>query len=580
MRLIERLVVTAAFGIFLAPSFLLHADEAVAPPAGGENKAADSSSSDPANARPASFMPMRSMAAASPLMGGRDIGVPRAELFLGYSYLRAVPTMAVGNRLVWLNGGSAAAAFNLNHYLSLVADFGAYTNSQARFTGGYTSTVNVDNSNVAVFSYLGGPRISFRQFGRLTPFAQVLFGGVHANEVRLSDCTFSCRFLPAQSSFAFAAGGGLDYRFHRHFAFRIIQAEYLMTRFADYNTGNSLTQNDMRLSSGIVFRFGGGAARVLPPPSPLEYSCSVRPTGVYPGEPIAASGTAVNLNPAKPPVYTWQVDGGKVTGNSEVATIDTTGAAIGSYTLKGHVSQGDKPDENADCTAPYAVKAYDPPTVSCTANPVAVTSGDPSTITAVGVSPQSRALTYSYSATSGTVSGTGTTASLSTVGDAAGTVAVTCTVVDDKGQTASAQTSVLVAVPVAAPVPHTSDLCSIHFERDLARPARVDNEAKACLDEIALSLNNNPDAKLALVGNASSEEKAGNKLAAERAVNTKAYLVKEKGIDPSRISVYTRAQDGKAVSSTLIPAGATLDSSGDTAVDENAKANPVRGKKK
>jgi len=580
MRFIERLVVTAAFGIFLVPSFLLHADSAATLPNGAENKAADSSSSTAASAEPYEFMPMHSMAAASPLMGGRDIGIPRYELFVGYSYLRAVPTMAAGNRLVWLNGGSTALAFNLNRYLGLVGDFGAYTNSQIRFTGGYTSTVGVDNPNIAVLSYLGGPRLSFRQFGRLTPFVQVLFGGMHANEVRLSDCTFSCTFLPDQNSFAWTAGGGLDYKFHRHFAFRIIQAEYLMTRFTDYNTGNSLTQNDMRLSSGIVFRFGGGPARVLPPPSPLEYSCSVRPAAVFPGEPIAASGTAVYLNPAKPPVYTWQVDGGTVTGNSEVATIDTTGAAVGTYTLKGHVSQGDKPAENADCTAPYAVKVYESPTVSCTANPVAVISGDPSNITAVGVSPQNRPLTYSYSTTSGTVSGTGTTASLSTVGTAAGTVAVTCTVVDDKNQSASAQTSVMVAVPVAAPAPRTSDLCSIHFERDLARPARVDNEAKACLDEIALSLNNNPDAKLALVGNASSEEKAGDKLAAERAVNTKAYLVKEKGVDPSRISVYTRSQDGKAVSSTLIPAGATLDSSGDTVVDESAAAHPVRGKKK
>jgi len=533
-----------------------------------------------ANTAPDAPMPMASMAAASPLMGGRDIGIPRYELFVGYSYLRAVPTMAAGNRLVWLNGGSAAAALNLNHYLSLVADFGAYTNSQIRFTGGYTSTVGVDNPNVAVLSYLGGPRISFRQFGRLTPFVQVLFGGVHANQVALSDCTFSCTFLPAQNTFAWTGGGGLDFKFHRHFAFRIIQAEYLMTRFTDFNTGNSGTQNDVRLSSGIVFRFGGRAAPPLPPPAPLAYSCSVKPTAVFPGAPIAASGTAVNLNPAKAPVYTWQVDGGTVTGTTDVATIDTTGAGVASYTLKGHVSQGDQPSENADCTAPYAVKAYEPPTVSCTANPVAVTSGDPSTITAVGVSPQNRPLTYSYSTTSGTISGTGTTASLSTMGASVGAVGVTCTVVDDKGQTASAQTSVMVAAPVAAPAPRTSDLCSIHFERDLARPARVDNEAKACLDEIALSMNNNPDAKLALVGNASTEEKAGSKLAAERAVNTKAYLVKEKGIDASRISVYTRSQDGKAVSSTLIPAGATLDSSGDTAVDENAMAHPVRGKKK
>ncbi len=68
----------------------------------------------------------------------------------------------------------------------------------------------------------------------------------------------------------------------------------------------------------------------------------------------------------------------------------------------------------------------------------------------------------------------------------------------------------------------------------------MDNEAKACLDEVALALQSNSDAKLAIVGNASSKEKGGKKLATQRAVNTKAYLVGEKGIDSSRIAVVHR----------------------------------------
>ena len=113
----------------------------------------------------------------------------------------------------------------------------------------------------------------------------------------------------------------------------------------------------------------------------------------------------------------------------------------------------------------------------------------------------------------------------------------------------------------------TSALCPVQFERDARRPARVDNEAKACLDEIALNLQRNSDAKIALVGNASNGEKGGKKLASERAVNTKAYLVSEKGIDASRITVYSGTQDAKTVSTTLIPSGATLDASGDTPVN-------------
>jgi outer membrane protein OmpA-like peptidoglycan-associated protein len=144
-------------------------------------------------------------------------------------------------------------------------------------------------------------------------------------------------------------------------------------------------------------------------------------------------------------------------------------------------------------------------------------------------------------------------------------ITVSCNVVDDKGQTASGTTAVTVIVP-QAPMPAVSELCSVSFARDARRPARVDNEGKACLDQVALSLQGSSDAKLALVGNVASGEKNSSKLAAERAANTKAYVVSEKVIDSSRISVYTGTQDGKTVTTTLIPAGATFDASGVTAV--------------
>jgi outer membrane protein OmpA-like peptidoglycan-associated protein len=508
------------------------------------------------------------MAAAMPYSNGPGAGIPRYELFLGYSYLQAVPKLAVGNRLVWLNGGTASIAFNLNRSVGLVADIGDYTNSQMRFQGGYTSTVNVNNANEAVLTYLFGPRFSYRRYDRITPFAQVLFGGVHANEVVLDNCTFSCILLPAESSFALTAGGGLDVNLSRHFAIRLIQAEYLMTRFTNYTTGTGGTQNDMRLASGVVFRFGGNPAPVIPPQpaAPLSYSCSVTPAAVFPGDPIAISGTALNLDPNKSAVYTWSAEAGTVSGSAGTGKIDTTNVAAGSYTLKGHVSEGSSPGENADCTAAYAVNVYAPPTVSCSADPSTVISGSSSTITASGISPQNRPLTYSYSTTAGMVTGTGATATLTTGGVAAGVVNVTCNVVDDKGQTASALAAVAVTAPPVAAAPLTSELCSISFDRDALRPSRVDNEAKACLDSIALSLQHDSDARLAIIGNAASGEKDSGRLAAARAVNTRAYLVSEKGIDASRIDVYSGSQDGKVVSTTLIPAGAAFNAAGDTPV--------------
>jgi hypothetical protein len=563
MRLSSEKIAAAVFAAFLVSALSLGA-EATPKPSADDAKAVDSSAA--AVAEPDAALPDASMAAAMPYSAGLNIGTPRVELFLGYSYLHAVPGLAAGNRLVWLNGGSSSIAYNFNRYLGIVADVGAMTNSEVRFTGAYTSTVDVNNSNVNAFTYLFGPRLSFRKYNRVTPFAQVLFGGAHANEVTLTPCTSGCTLLPSQSTFAVTAGGGLDIKVHRHFAIRVIQAEYLMTNFDNLTTGKSATQNDMRLSSGIVFRLGGNPAPPLPPPSPLAYSCTVNPSSVFQGDALAVSGTAVNLDPAKTVAYTWSVDGGTVTGASSTASIETRNLVAGSYTVKGHVSEGARLGENADCTAPYVVKAFEPPTVGCSANPSSVLAGDSSTITAIGVSPQNRPLTYSYSSTSGSVSGSGSTATLATVGAAPGPVTVTCNVADDKGGTAYATASVTIAAPTAAPSPSVSELCSIQFERDIRRPSRVDNEAKACLDEVALSLQRSSDAMLAIIGNASSAEKGGSKLASERAVNTKAYLVKDKGIDSTRITMYTGSQDGKVVSNVLIPAGATFDSTGDTPV--------------
>jgi len=566
MRVSPKTIATAVFAVLLLPAFLLNAKEPMTP-SGGDKFDAAADSSNTSSTEPAAASSWGSMGAASPYTAGQNLGTPTVELFAGYSYLRAMPELAEGNRLVYLNGGSTSIAFNLNRHLGLVGDFGGFNNTRLLLTGaGENPSVNAQIVSGSVYSFLAGPRLSFRDHGRLTPFVQVLFGGMHASDATLSGCTGTCTLLPAENSLAITAGGGLDFRVRRHWAIRLIQAEYLMTRFEDHSTGDIASQNDMRLSSGIVFRFGGNTTPPMPPPSPLAYSCSVNPTAVFPGETIAISGTAVYLNAARTPVYTWATDGGTVSAVASNGSIDTKNLAEGAYTLKGHVSEGDKPSENADCAASFAVKAYEPPTVGCSANPSTVLPGDPSTITATGVSPQNLPLTYSYASTSGTVTGTGTTATLSTVGAAVGTVAVTCSVADDKGQTASATTSVMVMAPLAAPKPQVSELCSVHFDRDPRRPSRVDNEAKACLDDIALNLQRNSDAKLALEGNVSSAEKGGNKLAAERAVHTKAYLVGEKGIDSSRIAVYTGSQDGKTVSTILIPGGATLDTAGATPV--------------
>ena len=503
------------------------------------------------------------------------INPSRVDVFLGYSYFGAHGQVKpAGISYSSINAGAmGSGAYYFNKYIGGEAIFAAHPNG----------------NNDDFYSISGGPifRAPMQNF---TLFAHGLFGGGRLDGPNSNNGTY---FEPFRWGPTITAGGGMDYDlpfFDNKFSLRLFQADYrwIHTNYGPPATiptggvlGGRANLSGVELSTGIVAHFG----HIIPPP-PVTYACAASPATVYPGDPITVTGTAGNLNPKKAYNYSWTADGGTITGNTSTATIDTKNAAPGTYTAKGHIAMETKklkPGESADCTATYTVKQFEPPTISCSASPSTVAPGDSSTITATGVSPQNRPLTYSYSASAGSVSGTGPSATLNTAGAAPGTITVTCNVVDDKGQTASSTTTVTVNAPPPPPAPTTSALCTASFERDKRRPARVDNEAKACLDDIALKLQSASDAKLAVVGNSTSAEKAPPKKgqkkktdpAAERAVNVKDYLVTEKGIDASRISVYTGTDDAKTVTSTLVPAGATLSTTGLTPVDESAvKAVP------
>ena len=504
------------------------------------------------------------------------INPSRIDVFMGYSYFGAHGQLKPqGISYSSINAGAmGSVAYYMNKYVGGEAIFSAHPNGK-----------NDDFYSISAGPIFRAPMQNFTLFGH------GLVGGGRLDGPNSHNGTY---YNPYRWGPTLTAGGGMDYDlpfFDNRFSLRLFQADYrwIHTNYGpavNPPTGGALggrtNLSGAELSTGIVMHFG----HIIPPP-PVTYACAASPTTVYPGDPITVTGTPANLNPKKAYNYSWTADGGTISGNTSTATIDTKNAAPGTYTAKGHIVQAGgkapKPGEMADCTATYTVKQFEPPTISCSASPSTVAPGDSSTITATGVSPQNRPLTYSYSASAGSVSGSGPSATLSTAGAAPGSITVTCNVVDDKGQTASSTTTVTVNAPPPPPAPTTSALCTASFERDKRRPARVDNEAKACLDDVALKLQSASDAKLAVVGNSTSDEKAPPKKgkkktvdpAAERAVNVKDYLVTEKGIDPSRISVYTGSDDAKTVTTTLIPAGATLSTTGLTPVDESAvKAVP------
>jgi hypothetical protein len=474
----------------------------------------------------------------------------RFDIYGGYGYFHPFNS--------GIDGFQFQSVYNPNATVSVSAYFNRYFGVQME--GSYFSGTNEharyipcsgESCSQLVYTAEAGPIVRL-PLGRWVPFAHALGGGERTNG-------------PAGQSLMWGwgvtGGVGVDYVlpfFNQHFAIRPIQADYQYSQVVygplllpSGTQGGFSTLTNMKLSAGLVLRLGD-----VEPPQPVMLGCSAQPPSVYPGDPIKVEANALQLNPKKTPVYTWASNGGKITASGPEASIDTTGLAPGDYTVTGHVEEGPKTRQQASCAAPFTVKAFEPPTITCSANPSTAVSGTDIAISTSATSPQNRPLTYSYTATAGVIASSGPTAILTTAGLAPGTITVTCNTVDDLGQTAKATTDVIITAPVIAPVPPTQDLCSLSFARDKRRPVRVDNEAKGCLDDIALTLKQQADAHLIMVGSSDTTEKPD--AAAERSMNARQYLVQEKGIDPSRIELRTGATSGKTVTDTLVPPGAVF----------------------
>jgi len=146
----------------------------------------------------------------------------KVELFGGYSYLH-FDSSPIGNPAGNLNGWELSGQYKVTNWIGGVADF----------SGDYGSLGGVGTS---VHAFLFGPQVSWP--ARVSPFAHVLFGGAHFDGGGFSG-----------TAFASAVGGGIDTKINDRFSWRIIQGDYLITRFG------STTQNNVRVSTGIVFRF-------------------------------------------------------------------------------------------------------------------------------------------------------------------------------------------------------------------------------------------------------------------------------------------------------------------------------------
>lgn len=157
---------------------------------------------------------------------------PNYEVSGVYQYVRIYPGQ--GNPSSGCQGVGGNAAVNVNRWLGIAGDFG------------FCSVTGLPSGTSShAINYLFGPRVSFRNYGRVTPYAQFLLGGDHS--------TVNVTGFPSASAsaFAFTLGGGTDVRLTPHVSFRAIQFEYLYTHFG------GVKQNNLRIQTGLVYRFGG-----------------------------------------------------------------------------------------------------------------------------------------------------------------------------------------------------------------------------------------------------------------------------------------------------------------------------------
>ena len=470
----------------------------------------------------------------------------RWDLFAGFSYLAPK-----GNLISNSTTQDSAKAITCCVDVSLARYFNKFIGIQAegdfhKNGGNHTSVVRNTFSGGS-----GGLIVRFPSED-ITPFVHALVGGE----------SVSSTYYPSDKwGIVLTAGGGLDYNtplLDHRLSLRIFQADFQYTHenFYPVARGNF----DMaRLSTGLVLSFG----TIAPPPT-VTISCAAQPTSVFPGEPITVTATAGNLLPKDHAVYSWSGQG--VTGTDTTAKVDTSNLAPGNYTVNCGVKEGKpgkeglKPWESASATATFTVKEFEPPTLSCSANPTDLKPGDSSTVTAQGVSPQNRPLTYSYQASGGTISGSGTTATYSSTGAQTGPVQITCNVADDKGHTATANTSVTIAPPPPPPGPSPEQLRlearlalhSIFFPTALPTAKHPEggllDSQQETLTTLATDfkayLQMKPDAHLTLTGHADPRggQKYNQELSERRVNRAKQFLV-EQGIPDGAITTNAVGED-------------------------------------
>lgn len=310
-------------------------------------------------------------------------------------------------------------------------------------------------------------------------------------------------------------------------------------------------------ANGFVAYLAVGRRRECPPPPAPTCVLASSPSTVNRGERLTLTTTPTTPGYDAGGVtyeYRWTVtdaSGRPVTVSGTGASVDvpTGSLACGRYsvttTVTASVPAVDCPSDcvttgQTTCTASFEVTEPPCPSVSCDvrASSSSVTTGDRVTFSATSSGADSPSFTWST--TGGTLSSTsGAEVTLDTTGASAGTITVSVNVSTSRSRCeqpcpgSSCSASVGVKPPDTVRPPDVITPCGpIFFPFN---SARINNEHKACLDDIAIRLQQDPRSAVVIDGHRDSSERVGISLT--RANNARDYLVNEKQVDSARITV-------------------------------------------
>jgi outer membrane protein OmpA-like peptidoglycan-associated protein len=354
---------------------------------------------------------------------------------------------------------------------------------------------------------------------------------------------------------------------------------------------NWFSDIDSGTANGFIFGVSVGRANaraepVLPnqPPTVVLNVGAVSPgqadvvrdaTTVCVGDKVALSATGSDPD-GDTLLYQWTSTGGQLTGEGTSSTFDTAGLAPGEYTVTVNV------DDGCGCVAfdskvirvtncPPLTVCFNPD-INVTADKSEVDAGERIAFATNGVSGGRNFgnVTYTWTATAGTISGSGLSANHDTTGVTGGTpIDVTVRATSDLGACSASGTSrVMVKQAAPPPKPQASEISQCTSFR--TNNSRVDNACKDTLRQVIQALQADPQAKLVIIGYRAENEKPEN-LGGTRAKNARDRLA-DGGlgaqIDVNRISI----RDGGVTADTsqlriwLVPSGAD-DPEGGTPID-------------